>query len=777
MKVFLCEKPAQAKDYANALGISSRKDGYIEGNGIIVTWAIGHLIQNYEPKDYDEKYKLWDINHLPIIPDIWKDKISDSKKKQYNTVNRIFSGLTSNDFVYIATDAAREGELIAVELLEKTKCKAQRKRVWNQSLTAEAIKKDINNAKDASTTYPLYLAGLARQRADWLIGMNMTIGVTAVNRGLIDGIFSIGRVQTPTLTLIVNRDLDIENFKPKTYFELNAKIFHKNGEFLTKWIPPKNIIQDEKYIYDIDILNNIKNKVENKDGIISDYSHELKKTSPPVGFNLSSLTKTASAKYSFTAKQVLDICQSLYETHKAVTYPRTDSEYLPTDQIKEAKSVITALVNTHSGNDKLVSILNKCNTSQKSKIWNDSKVSDHHAIIPTNIKIELNKLSDMEKKIYDLIVNRYIIQFLPDYEYYSSRIEVEIEKEIFVANGNVPFKLGWKELEKDIDEKTSELPVVSKGDLINCKSLNIETKQTKPPSRYTDGTIIDDMKKIGKFIKDPKMKKLINENQGLGTEATRSELLETLIKRNFVKREKKYLISTEKGRSLIEIAPDLLKNPETSAYWEQELDKISKNEQTFEKFMNQQKVVLNRLIDDLKNGKCTLSKGVGFTYFCNKCNAGLKRIKSKKNQKFFWIHSQKQENCNSLYTDNRGKPGDIIDLTPVDQGTEKFFCNECNSDLIKRKGQYGFFWSCGNYKKCSSKPLPDNDGKPGKRVEKIIEKIIEKTDYKCPSCDVGYLTKKPYSRNGKNFVFWGCNNWPKCDFSLFDDNGKPKFKE
>lgn len=774
MKVFLCEKPAQAKDYANALGVSSRKDGYIEGNNIIITWAIGHLIQNYEPKDYDEKYKLWDLNHLPIIPEVWKDKVSDSKKKQYNVINRIFSSLTENDEVYIATDAAREGELIAVELLEKTKCKAKRKRVWNQSLTTEAIKKDVNNSKDASSTYPLYLAGLARQRADWLIGMNMTIGVTSVNRGLIEGIFSIGRVQTPTLTLIVNRDLEIENFKPKTYFELNANIKHKNGNFYAKWNPPKEIIEDDKYIYNIDVLNNIKNKVENNSGVISNYVHELKKTSPPVGFNLSSLTKLASSKYSFTAKQVLDVCQSLYETHKAVTYPRTDSEYLPTDQLKEAKSVISALSQTHNENSKLISILGKCNVNQKTKIWNDKKVSDHHAIIPTNIKIDISKFSDKESKIYGLIVNRYIVQFLPDYEYYSSKIEVKINDEIFSASGNVPFKLGWKEVEKDMsDDKSTNLPSVSNGDPVDCESLKIDKKQTKPPTRYTDGTIIDDMKKIGKFIKDPKMKKLINENQGLGTEATRSELLETLIRRNFVKREKKYLISTEKGRALIEVAPDLLKNPETSAYWEQELDKISKGTQTFEKFMRQQGTVLNRLVDDLKSGKCTLRKGVGFTYFCEACKSGLRRVKSKKNQKYFWVHSQKQDNCNLLFSDNRGKPGEKIDTTPVDQGNEKFYCSDCNSDLVRRKGQYGLFWSCSNYKNCKSKPLPDDNGKPGKR----IERKIEKTDHKCPSCDVGYLAQKKYNRNGKERVFWGCNNWPKCDFSLFDDNGKPKFEK
>lgn len=771
MKVFLCEKPSQAKDYASALKVSNRKDGYFESSDIIITWAIGHLIQDYEPKDYDEKYKQWNIEHLPIIPEVWKDKVSDTKKKQYNVIKSILSKLTNNDFVYIATDAAREGEVIAVELIEKMNCKAQRKRVWNNSLTESAILEDIKNAKDASETYNLYLSGLARKRADWLIGMNMTIGVTAANKGLMDGIFSIGRVQTPTLTLVVNRDLEIENFKSKNFYEVLASFDHPNGKFNASWKPNKELLIDDKYILDENIVKNIKDKVFGKDGVVKKFTKDLKKTNAPVGFNLSGLTKIACSKFGFTAQQVLDICQGLYETHKATTYPRTDSEYLPLDQFGNVPKVLKSLKNNFSSNDNIKKIIDLCDVNKKSKIWNNSKVSDHHAIIPTDINLNLSNLNDNETKIYNLIVNRYLAQFLPEYEYYSSSIEIEIEKELFAVTGNVPYKQGWKIIDsddEDCNKEKKELPILSNGDSVNCFASKVETKQTKPPSRYNDGSLIDDMKKIGKFISDLKMKKLINENEGLGTEATRANLIETLISRGFLKREKKYLVSTDKGRSLISIAPELLKNPETSAYWEQELNKIAKGEQTFDKFLGQQKTVLNRLLNEIKDGKCTLNKSVGFNYVCAKCNTGLKRITSKNKNKY-WVHVVKKDNCQFIYEDNRGKPGKEIDLTPIDQGNEEYLCSSCNSKLIRRNGEYGYYWSCSNYKVCKSKSLPDDNGKPGVRKERIIEK----TNYKCPSCDVGYLRSLPTKKGG---IFWACNNFPKCDYKAFDDNGKPKEK-
>jgi DNA topoisomerase-3 len=771
MKVYLCEKPSQGKAFANALGVKSTKKGYIEGNGVIVTWAIGHLVTTYEPKDYDEKYKKWDLKDLPIIPENWKTKTVARTKDQFNVIKGILNKLTANDEIYISTDADREGELIGVELIEYLKCPAKRMRIWNKSLDEISLKENLSNPLPGAETHSLYLEALARQRADWLTGMNLTIAITNVNRGMVDGVFSIGRVQTPTLNLVVERDLLIENFKPKPYYELMADFAGGGSTFKAKWKPEKNALEEGKYFTDKDAITDVKKKIENKSGKISKFTKELKKSGAPVGFSLSTLLKVASSKYGYTSQQVLDIMQSLYETHKLTSYPRSDCQYLPMAQFVQVPDVLKAIINTDSSNQNLKDIIGKTNAKKKSKIWNDKEVSAHHAIIPTRTPGNISALSKVELNMYNIVRNRYIAQFLPEYEYYASKIEVTIEDETFEVSGNVPHKMGWKEIEGGANEDKEELPQMTDGETVDCKQSKVESKKTKPPSRYTDSLLIEDMKNIGKFIKDPKMKKIIKESQGIGTEATRSNIMETLVARNFIKRDKKHIISTDKGRALISISPKLLKDPETSAYWEQELNKIGRNEQTYEKFINQQATVLKRILNDVNNGDCTLKNSVGFDYNCDDCKSGLRRIKAKTG-KFYWVHAGQTE-CKSFYPDNRGKPGEKFESNEVDQGDTEHKCTACQTVLIKRKGGDSFYWACPNYKKCGSKTLPDDNGKPG--VKK--ERVIQTSDHKCPECDPGYLIERQSNRNGKKSVFWGCSNFPKCKYSAFDDNGKPQVKK
>jgi DNA topoisomerase-3 len=769
MKVYLCEKPDQGRTFAKALGVTQRGAGCLKSNDIIVTWCIGHLIQQWEPKEYDEKYKQWDLSHLPIIPKTWKMKKTQSTASQYEAVCGILKNLTANDTVYISTDADSEGELIGVEMLEHTNCKAQRKRIINTSLDDISLRESLADPRNAEDTYPDYLSALARSRADWISGMNLTIAISAVNRGKIEGFFSVGRVQTPTLSLIVTRDLFIENFKPKNYYDLKG-VFDINSESVeAKWKAPKEECEEGKYYTNEDAIKAIKAKIQGKDGIVSKYEKSLKKKGAPLGFGLSDIYAAASSKFGYSAASTLKIMQSLYDTHKICSYPRTDSQYIPPAMKADISVVLEAIGKTDPQNSNLQDILGRCDKKKSSKIWKKDD-SAHHAIIPTRVPGNINKLSTEEKNMYEIVRNRYVAQFLPDYEFYSSKIDVTIEGEVFEVSGNVPHIQGWRDIEGKSNESSVELPVLNKNDIAHCKSAKIENKKTKPPSYYTDGTIIIDMKNIGKFIEDPKMRKLVNDSKGIGTEATRANILETLEKRGFIKKQKKHVISTEKGRALISISPKYLKDPEMSAYWEQDLDNISKKTQTFEKFMAQQEKMLNKILIDVNEGKCTLVKGIGFDYHCADCDDGLKKIKSKASGKAFWVHSAKGA-CNVLYTDNRGKPGDKI--VPVEQGDVEHNCETCQTVLMKRKGDSSFYWACPNYKVCKAKTLPDDNGKPGVRKERVIAK----TDHKCPDCKPGYLVKRESNRNNKTSVFWGCNNFPKCRHSAFDDNGSPKAKK
>lgn len=768
MKVYLCEKPDQGRSFAKALGVTKRGVGCLRSNDTIVTWCIGHLIQQWEPKEYDEKYKQWDLSHLPIIPKVWKMKKNPSSAPQYTAVCDILKKLTSDDTVYISTDADSEGELIGVEMLEYTNCKAKRKRIINTALDDISLQESLADPRPAEDTYSDYLSALARSRADWISGMNLTIAISAANRGKIDGFFSVGRVQTPTLNMIVTRDLLIENFKPKNYYDLKGVFDINNEKVEAKWKVPKDECDEGKYYTNEEGVKAVKSKIQGKDGVVSRYEKSLKKKDSPLGYALSDIYAVASSKFGYSPSDTLKIMQALYDVHKICSYPRTDSQYIPPAMKADISTVLSAIGKTDQNNSDLQAILSNCNQKKTSKIWKKDD-SAHHAIIPTRVPGNIDKLSTQEKNMYTLIRNRYIAQFLPDYEFYSSKIDVTIEGEVFEVSGNVPHVQGWREIEGKSNENSNELPVLNKNDVAHCKSAKIENKKTKPPSHYTDGTIIIDMKNIGKFIEDPKMRKLVNDNKGIGTEATRANILETLEKRGFIKKHKKHVISTDKGRALISISPKYLKDPEMSAYWEQDLDNIAKKTQTFEKFMSQQATMLNKILVDVNEGKCTLVKSVGFDYNCDDCDDGLKKIKSTKTGKSFWVHSAKGS-CNVLYTDNRGKPGDKI--SPVEQGDVKHKCKACDTILTKRKGGDSFYWACPNYKVCNAKTLPDDNGSPGDRKERVLEK----TDHKCPDCDVGYLVRRESNRNNKKSFWHGCNNFPKCRYSAFDDNGKPKAK-
>ena len=578
--LYICEKPAQAKDIGKVLGVTGGGNGFMEKNGIKITWCYGHLLNLVPPDYYDEKYKSW--SQIPVIPSKFIKTAGKETAKQYKVIKEL---IKKESEVVIATDADREGEMIAREILENAGYKGRVKRLWLHALDEASIKKGLSGLLDGQKTLSLYYSAYARQIADWLVGMNYTRLYSSYGN-----VNSIGRVQTPTLKFVVDRDLEIENFKSKVYFELEG-LFSKDIDF-------KALLDKEDKIYERKIVEAIKEKLSQADkGAVTDSKKEEKKTPAPKLFSLSSLQKFINNKFGYSAQEVLDICQALYETYKFTTYPRTDCEYLPESQLKEAETI---LKNAPFKTDYPAS---------KVYQFDDSKISAHHAIIPTLIKADINKLKEKEKNVFLEIYKRYAAMFYPHLITYVTSLKIDVKGEIFKAQGTQIKNLGWKVFyQNEKDEKEPPVPFIEKGTSILLKGLNILEKKTAPPARFTDSTLLEAMKNAGKFIEDKAQKAILKDTQGLGTEATRANIIETLIKRDYVKREKKLLISTEKGRKIISLIAENLKSPATTAQWEEKLKLIEENKLSYEEFTEEIKKFISNDISLLKE---TLKKEGG----------------------------------------------------------------------------------------------------------------------------------------------------------------------
>ena len=695
MRVFIAEKPSQGRDIANILGCRNRHDGYLEGNNTLVSWGFGHLLQPADPEKYDEKYKKWDIKDLPIIPDVWKLSQNESSKKQLAIVKNCISKASE---VVIATDADREGELIARLILGYVRYNGSVKRLWLSALDDASIRKALNNLKDGSETEPLFHAGLGRQRADWIAGFNYTRACSLVYGGY-GNVFSVGRVQTPTLRLVVERDLEIENFKSKDFFGITG-IFR---DLEANWIVPDSAKGDEEgRCLDQSIVKAVVDKCTGKDANVVEATKKAKEQKAPLCLSLSELQKLANTQFGYDAKKVLDIAQSLYEKHKATTYPRTDCGYLPDSQKADIDKI---LANLKVCNE----FIDKCDSSFVSRVWNDKKVADssHHAIIPTtNPKVNLEAITEQERSIYGLIVKYYIAQFMGNYKYNETFIALECEDEKFSTKGIVPTSLGWKSVlgpakEEDKDD-SKELPKVEQGEMLPCKSLKILNKKTTPPSHYTDATLISAMKNCGRKVEDQEAKEMLAEVQGIGTEATRADVIETLKKRAYVAKKGKSIISTDKGREIIKQLPDELSSVIITAEWEQKLLEVAKGKYDYKRFIKEIADLTTKNVEYITGQMGNVKKFV--QHPCPKCQSELIRLKSKPPKKgFYWMCSEIKNGCETFLEDNRGKPT----LPKI----AKVKCPSCGSDLKQRDGKKGKWWGCTAFPKCKS-TLPDSRGKP-----------------------------------------------------------------
>lgn len=599
-KLVIAEKPSVARDIAKVLKCSKKGNGYLYNDEYIISWAVGHLVTLLEPEEYDKKYKKWQMETLPIIPNNIKTKAIKNTIDQYKILEKMLNSDTIESLI-CATDSGREGELIFRYIYDLAKCNKPFQRLWISSMTAQAIKEGFENLKDGREYDNLYQSAKCRSEADWLVGINASRAFTIKYNTLL----SIGRVQTPTLAIIAARQKEIDSFVVSEYWEVNADF----GEYKGQWFHIK--VDGDKKIEETKILdknkaNEIAKKVKGKIATVKSVECEEKKNPPPLLYDLTELQRDCNRKFGFSAQQTLSLVQDLYEKRKMVTYPRTDSRYLSDDMIPKLKIIAGKFMGTEQYNKYATYVYNLPKLPITKRIVDNSKLSDHHAIIPTEAKPNVNALSDAEFKVYDLIARRFLQVFYPYYVYNTTKIVTECEEETFVTKGTTVVHKGWTELnvKSEKEKKTEEvLPDVNENDTFETKSAKVAVKKTKPPQTYNEASLLSAMENAGRFVDDEALKEQLKES-GLGTPATRAAIIERLIKVGYIVRKGKSLIPTEKGMKLIEIVPVELKSPETTGKWEKGLTSIAKGKMDTEKFMGSIKRYVNYIVNSSQQGGC-----------------------------------------------------------------------------------------------------------------------------------------------------------------------------
>ncbi|MBK1674725.1 DNA topoisomerase III [Ectothiorhodospira shaposhnikovii] len=656
-RLWLCEKPSQGRDIARVLGATRKGDGCLQGQTDTVTWCFGHLLEMASPDQYGDAYKRWSLDALPILPEQWRQEVKASARKQFKVIRQLLGQATE---VVIATDADREGEMIAREVLDACRYQGPVRRLWLSALDETSIRKALANLLPGDKTYPLYLAGLGRARADWLVGMNLTRAYTLLGRQAgHEGVLSVGRVQTPTLRLVVDRDRDIEAFVPKPFWEVVAQVGHPNGGFVVRWVPPETVADAEGRCVSESTARQVAQRLSGAVAAVVSVETERVREAAPLPLDLGTLQQEASRRWGMGAQEVLDCAQALYEKHKATTYPRTDCPYLPTSQLSEVAQVMAALVRSDPGIGNLVQ---GADPTLQSKAWNDTRITAHHAIIPTTAPCRVDAMSDSERLIYDLIRRRYLAQFYPRHEFDRTEVLIQAGEDQLKATGRQVAVVGWRCLFRKEDREPEEqvLPPLARHDQCRVIQAEVVAKKTTPPPRFTEGTLIAAMKHVARLVEDPRLKKMLKENSGIGTEATRAGIIETLLARGFLVKQKKHLVSTDTARALIDALPAPVKDPATTALWEQALDDIAQGRQDLGGFLNQQTQWVNVLVQRVQSAARSGGAGV------------------------------------------------------IAQGQVANPCPACGKSLRRRKSKDGFFWGCSGYPECRQ-TLPDSRGKPGKK--------------------------------------------------------------
>lgn len=577
----IAEKPSVARDIANVLGCRQKGNGFIAGDRYIVSWAIGHLVTLCEPEDYDSGLKRWVADSLPIIPSEIRLKALPKTRSQLKILHSLMNSRDTDEII-CATDSGREGELIFRYIYEITKCKKSFRRLWISSMTSQAIKEGFASLKQGEEYNNLYSSAKCRSEADWLVGINATRAFTIKYGALL----SIGRVQTPTLSIIVDRQKEIAEFVPQTYYEVSATF---NG-FKGLWFDKK---ESETRITDIERAEAIAEKVKGHDGILKSVTQEEKRQPPPLLYDLTELQRDCNKKYGYPAQKTLSVAQDLYEKKKMITYPRTDSRYLSSDMHGKIRATLKKLAEAAEYSFIAGAVAADENISIGKRIVDNSKVTDHHAIIPTDVKISLDRLSPEEQRVYNLIAMRFIAAFYPAYITSVTKFVSVVEDESFITKGTSIVQKGWMEVYAALDifkgkEKAKKeeeiLPKLAKGDSVHVKSAKAMKKETTPPPLYTEASLLSAMENAGRFVEDEELKEQLKAS-GLGTPATRAAIIERLISVGYIVRKGKSLTATDKAEKLISVVPPELKSPMTTGKWEKGLSSIAVGGMEPERFM------------------------------------------------------------------------------------------------------------------------------------------------------------------------------------------------
>lgn len=648
MKVVLAEKPSVAKDIASVLGATQRRDGFFEGNDWAVTYAFGHLVQIAEPETMNAAWgKPWRLEQLPMIPEEWKYTLTEKADAQFKTIKKLFLDPSTSKII-CATDAGREGEHIFRLIYQMTGCNKDVERLWISSLTAEAIKEGFNNLKPSTTFDSLAGAASGRSRADWIVGLNFTRAYTSLNRQL----YTVGRVQTPTLALIVERQKAIDNFKSANFFEILAT-FEPGflARYITQDAEPQTRIHDKATAEKI-----LKDTSSESSGTVEKIETKEKKTKAPGLYDLLTLQKDCNKRFGYTAQETLDIAQSLYEEHKIISYPRTESRHLSNDMVSELPAVLTTVLKAYSNSTDLINAFAKEGfvagkitvdhlQSKLSKNYvDDAKLTDHHAIIPTH-KFPPQAITEKQRNVYKLIASRFMSIFLPPEVRDETEAHIKLGGHIFRAKGVVIKDPGWtilepkekdKEKEKEStkgkknakekdDEEAQQLPQIKAGQQLTKKKVELKEGKTTPPKPYDDASLLTAMKHAGKELDDEDLAAYMKQS-GLGTAATRAQIIERLLKSGYVVRNKKNLLPTEKGKALISIIHPKLKDIGLTASWEQQLSDIIDGKVTLTKFERDIENFLRHLLPEVTKQGAAIARAAEQGYCaCPLCKEGVVR--------------------------------------------------------------------------------------------------------------------------------------------------------
>ncbi|WP_436944732.1 DNA topoisomerase III [Staphylococcus xylosus] len=614
--LIIAEKPSVGRDIANTLNINEKRNGYFENNQYIVTWALGHLVTNATPEQYDKNYKEWRLNDLPIIPNKMKTVVISKTRKQFSTVQSLINNKNVKDII-IATDAGREGELVARLILDKSHNKKPIKRLWISSVTQKAIRDGFSKLQDGRKFNNLYYAALARSEADWIVGINATRALTTKYGAQL----SLGRVQTPTIQLVQMRQNEIKQFEPKTYYTMSIDA----GGLTFQCTKPQS--HEDKSVFE-----SIEDKIKDCTAQIETINKSHKKAYPQQLYSLTDLQQDAYKRFHLGPKETLNTLQTLYERHKLVTYPRTDSNYLTDDMVDTLKDRLQAIMATSLKD--LAKRQMSQSFSAKQKFVNNGKVSDHHAIIPTEVRPDMSQLSQRESKIYMMIAQRYLENLMSPHEYEAVSIELNINGYAFTFKDKVTTKLGFKEIFEDKDKVNDQMEQLQKGAKLNISKVQINQHETTPPPYFNEGTLLKAMESPQKFfnLTDKKHNQTLKETGGIGTVATRADIIDKLFNMNAIESRDGKIKITSKGKQILELAPQKLTSPLLTAEWEEKLTLIEQGKYDASKFITEMKSFTNDVVSEIKESDQNYKHDNLTTTECPTCGKFMIKVKTKNGQ-------------------------------------------------------------------------------------------------------------------------------------------------